>query len=164
MLLQVEAEEEEWLEEEQSKMINDMMKKESDENQMKVYRKKQPSKTWEGGLKEKVEKKEGGKDAPVGRSPGSVVKMDKKVKGLQQEGEVEVQRRKKLTVESEGKFYWKDSDDLRKENAPQETNRKFRKVQFHEIDDEAYLVEQEDLGDISKSSPESFLQQVIRIH
>merc|ERR1712192_358093 len=72
--------------------------------------------------------------------------------------------RKKLTVESEGKFYWKDSDDLRKENAPQETNRKFRKVQLHEIDDEAYLVEQEDLGDISKSSPESFLQQAISRH
>ena len=149
-------------------MINDMMKKESDENQMKVYRKKQPSKTWEGGLKEKVEKKEGGKDAPVGRRPGGsvarVVVDNNKVKGAQQEGEVELQRRKKLTVESEGKFYWKDSDDLRKENAPQETNRKFRKVQLHEIDDEADLVAQKDLGDISKSSPESFLQQVIRIH
>ena len=150
-------------------MINDMMKKESDENQkVKVYRKKQPSKTWDGGLKEKVEEKEGGKDAPVGRKPGGsvarVVKVDKKVKGLQKEGEAELQRRKKLTVESEGKFYWKDSDDLRKENAPQETNRKFRKVQFHEKEDEADLIEEENLGDISKSSPESFLQQVIRIH
>ena len=167
VLFQVEAEEEEWLEEEQSKLINDMMKKESDENQMKVFRKKQPSKTWDGGLKEKVEK-EGGKGAPVGRSPGGVVRVVvDKVKGVQ-EGQAELQRRKKLTIESEGKFYWKDSDDLRKENVPQETNRKFRKVQLPDLDGESNLVEQlyeqEDNDDISKSSPDSFLQQVIRIH
>ena len=167
VLFQVEAEEEEWLEEEQSKMINDMMKKESDENQMKVFRKKQPSKTWDGGLKEKVEK-EGGKATPVGRNPGGVARVVvDKVKGVQ-EGEAELQRRKKLTVESEGKFYWKDSDDHRRENVPQETIPKFRKVQLHDLHDVSNLVEQlhgqEDDDDTSKSSPESFLQQVITIH
>ena len=166
VLFQVEAEEEEWLEEEQSKMINDMMKKESDENQMKVFRKKQPSKTWDGGLKEKVEK-EGGKGAPVGRSPGGLARVVvDKVKGVQ-EGEAELQRRKKLTVESEGKFYWKDADDHRKEEVPQETIPKFRKVQLHHLEVESNLVEQpyeqEDDDDRSKSSPESFLQQVTRL-
>jgi len=164
---QVEAEEEEWLEEEQSKLINDMMKKESDENQMKVFRKKQPSKTWDGGLKEKVEK-EGGKGAPVGRSPGGLARVVvDKVKGVQ-EGEAELQRRKKLTVESEGKFYWKDADDHRKEEVPQETIPKFRKVQLHHLEVESNLVEQpyeqEDDDDRSKSSPESFLQQAISRH
>ena len=47
-----------------------MTKKEGSENQMKVFGKKQLSKTWDGGLKEKLEKvkKAGGEDAPVGRS------------------------------------------------------------------------------------------------
>ena len=143
-------------------MVNDLMKKESSENQMKVFRKKQPSKTWDGGLKKKVEKS-GGKDAPVGKSPSgfSRILVDK-VKSMQ-EGEAELQRRKKLTIESEGKFFWKASDELpRKEISPQETSRKFRKVQLHGDDDGANLVEhlnkQEDEG---KSSQESFLQQVI---
>jgi len=144
---QVEAQEEEWLEEEQSKMINDMMKKERSENQIKVFRKKQLSKTWDAGLKEKLEKveKAGAEGAPVGRSPGGVrVRMAvNKEKGMKEGEEAELQRRKKLTIESKGKFFWKASDELaRKENILPETNPKFRKVQLHGIDEGAYLVEQ----------------------
>ena len=145
------------------------MKKEIHENQMKVFRKKQPSKTWDGGLKEKLEK--GGaklKDAPRGRSPSGVVRtvLDK-VKGMQ-EGEVELQRRKKLTVESEGKFYWKDESHSL-ENVSQENIRKFRKVQFRDIDNGPDQVQQQHYGleddhDISKPSQESFVQQVIFVN
>ena len=165
-LLQVEAQEEEWLEEEQSKMINDLMKKQRSENQMKVFRKKQPSKTWDGGLKEKLEKveKAGGEDAPVGRGPAGRVRMVvDKVKGVKEGQEAELQRRKKLTVESEGKFFWKALDELAsQENSRQETDRKFRKVQLRGVEEGAYLVEQHrDEGDDDKSSRESFLKQVI---
>jgi len=89
-----------------------------------------------------------------------------------QEGEAELQRRKKLTVESEGKFFWKGSSDElpRKEHSPQETNRKFRKVQLHGDDDDGanlvkHVNEQKDgNNDDSKSSQESFLQQGISRH
>jgi len=169
---QVEAQEEEWLEEEQSKMINDMMKQEMSENQLKVFRKKQPSKAWDGGLKEKLEKveKAGGEDAPVGRSPGGgrVKMVVDKVKGVKEGEEAELQRRKKLTVESEGKFFWKAWDELSsQENTRQETNRKFRIVQLHGIEEGAYLVDQHhDEGDDhdDKSSRESFLKQGIGRH
>ena len=155
------------------------MKKEIHENKMKVFRKKQPSKTWDGGLKEKLEK--GGaklKDAPTGRSPSGVVrKVLDKVKGMQ-EGEVELQRRKKLTVESEGKFYWKAQDESHSlENVSQENIRKFRKVQFRDIDNGPDQVQQqhpvqvrqqhyelEDDHAISKPSQESFVQQVIFVN
>jgi len=168
---QVEAQEEEWLEEEQSKMINDSMKERS-ENQMKVFRKKQPSKTWDGGLKEKLEKveKAGGEDAPVGRSPGGgrVKMVVDKVKGVKEGQEAELQRRKKLTVESEGKFFWKASDELAsQETIRQETNRKFRKVQLHGIEEGAYLVDQhrdEGDDDVDESSRESYLKQGIGRH
>merc|ERR1719341_1309624 len=146
---QVEAQEEEWLEEEQSKMINDSMK-ERGENQMKVFRKKQPSKTWDGGLKEKLEKveKAGGEDAPVGRGPAGRVRMVvDKVKGVKEGQEAELQRRKKLTVESEGKFFWKALDEL----ASQENSQQLRGVE-----EGAYLVEQHrDEGEDLSSSPSS---------
>merc|ERR1719347_445953 len=96
---QVEAQEEEWLEEELSKVINDMMQNERSENQMRVFRKKQPSKTWDEGLKEKLEKP-GGDVAPVGRSPGGArvkIAVDK-VKGMKEGEEAELQRRKKLII------------------------------------------------------------------
>ena len=148
-------------------MINDSMKERS-ENQMKVFRKKQPSKIWDGGLKEKLEKveKAGGEDAPVARSPGGgrVKMVVGKVKGVKEGQEAELQRRKKLTVESEGRFFWKASDELaRKEITRQETNRKFRKVQLHGIEEGAYLVEQhhDEGGDVDKTSRESFLEPVI---
>jgi len=166
---QVEAQEEEWLEEEQSKMINDLMKKQRSENQMKVFRKKQPSKTWDGGLKEKLEKveKAGGEDAPVGRGPAGRVRMVvDKVKGVKEGQEAELQRRKKLTVESEGKFFWKALDELAsQENSRQETDRKLRKVQLRGVEEGAYLVEQHrEEGDDGKSSRESFLKQGIGRH
>ena len=166
MVLQVEAQEEEWLEEEQSKKINDMMKNERSENQMKVFRKKQPSKTWDGGLKEKLEKGEKvGEDAPVARSPGGgrvKVVMDKVKEGE----EAELQRRKKLTIESEGKFFWKAADELAsQEKTRQETNRKFRKVQLHGIEEGANLAEQHheqgNDDDDDQSAQEYFLKQVI---
>ena len=149
-------------------MINDLMKKERSENQMKVFRKKQPSKTWDGGLKEKLEKveKAGGEDAPVGRGPGGggrVRMVVDKVKGVKEGQEAELQRRKKLTVESEGKFFWKALDELAsQENSRQETDRKLRKVQLRGVEEGAYLVEQHrEEGDDGKSSRESFLKQVI---
>ena len=162
MFLKVEAQEEEWLEEELSKVINDMMQNERSENQMRVFRKKQPSKTWDEGLKEKLEKP-GGEVAPVGRSP-SGVRAKIAVKGVKEGEEAELQRRKKLTIESEGKFFWKASNDLaNRDNTLQETNRKFRKVQFqHDVDEGAYLVEQHKDDDVvDTSSREFLLNQVI---
>merc|ERR1712025_1476148 len=65
--------------------------------------------------------------------------------------EAELQRRKKLTIESEGKFFWKASDEL-------ESNRKFRKVQFrHGVDEGASLVEQHKDDDVVDTSSREFL-------
>ena len=120
-------------------------------------------------MKEKLEKveKAGGEDAPVARSPGGgrVKMVVDKVKGVKEGQEAELQRRKKLTVESEGKFFWKASDELAsQETIRQETNRKFRRVQLHGIEEGAYLAEQhhnEEDDDVDESSREYFLKQVI---
>ena len=115
-------------------------------------------------MKEKLEKvkKAGGEDAPVGRSPGDgrVRMVVDKVKGVTEGQQAGLQRRKKLTIESEGKFFWKASDELaRKEITRQETNRKFRKVQLHGIEEGEEHHNEGD--DVDESSRESFLKQVI---